>query len=264
MIVDVPRDPAPPPAIVETMDAVLRRTTHQVTTHDGVQIAFDLYQQPGRDTVLIICPGFFQSKNTLTFRRLATELARERDVLCLDFRGHGDSTGLYTFGAREDVDLEAVLQWAQAHYPRVVLLGFSLGAATALQVASQHGGVQGLIAISAPATEQIEFRWWTLEGLRTGLEGLESRAGCRPGNPWLPKPRPIDAIPRLASIPILLIHGTRDRIILPQHSERLYAQATGLTQLVFVEGGGHAEALYRRDPKRFLTMVETWLATVNP
>ena len=236
-----------------------------VATCDEVSIAFDVYRQPSRPTVLIICPGFFQSKNTPTFRRLATTLARERDVICMDFRGHGDSAGLYTFSAREDADLEAVLRWAHARYPHVALLGFSLGAATAIHVAGRQGGIDGLITVSAPmAFEEIEFKFWTPEAIRTGVTGLEACAGFRPGNPWLKKARPIDAIRHLAPTPVLLIHGTNDPIISHRHSERLYEKASDPKCLEIIPDGGHAEELYRQNPGKFLETVGGWLRRSKP
>lgn len=242
----------------------VRRSTHQVTTRDRARVVFDLYRRPGRNAVLIVCPGFFQSKSTPTFRRLAAALAHERDVICLDFRGHGDSSGLYTFSAREDADLEAVLEWAHPRYSEVVLLGFSLGAATAINVASRQRHIHGLIAVSTPTVfNQIEFRFWTPEAIRTGLHGLEPRTGCRPGNLWLTKPRPLERIRSLAPKPVLLIHGTRDRVILPHHSEQLYAQAAEPKRLLLIEGGGHAEELYRQAPARFLAVVHDWLQEMD-
>ena len=53
----------------------MERLQHQVATADRVQISFDLYREAGRDAVLVTCPGFFQSKETPAFRRLASALA---------------------------------------------------------------------------------------------------------------------------------------------------------------------------------------------
>ena len=238
----------------------LRRSGHVVMTSDGVRISFYLYHQAGGGKVLIICPGFFQSKETAIFEKLSRDLAQDQDVLCMDFRGHGRSGGLYTFSAKEGADLEAVLRWVHARYIHVVLLGFSLGAATAINVASQQGGVDGLIAVSAPmAFEEIEFKFWTPEAIRTGLTGLESGAGFRPGNPWLKKARPSDAIRHLATIPVLLIHGTDDPIISHRHSQRLYEMASDPKHMEIIPGGGHAEELYRQNPAGFASMIQTWL-----
>lgn len=235
---------------------------YQISTIDGVQISCDLYQKAGRDTVVVICPGFFQSKDTPTFQRLAGVLADSRDVLAMDFRGHGRSSGLYTFSAKECIDLEAVLDWARQRYQRIGILGFSLGAAIAINTLSKRQDhVQSLIAVSAPATfEEIEFKWWTPEAMRTGLDGLEPGAGCRPGNLLLKKERPTEHLQKLKPMPIFFIHGSRDVIVGVEHSRRLYAVASEPKRLEIIEGGSHAEALFRSDPTRFCDLVNVWWA----
>ena len=238
-----------------------------VSTNDGVNVSLDLYGQGAHGTAVIICPGFFQSKDTVTFQRMSRALAGRFDVLAMDFRGHGKSSGLYTFSAREGADLEAVLAFARVRYQRIGVVGFSLGAAIAINTVSRHPDqVRSLIAVSAPSTfEQIEFKWWTPEAMRTGMQGLEPGAGCRPGNPLLKKARPIERAPRLAPLPILFIHGTRDVIVGVEHSRRLFAAASEPKRLEIIEGGSHAEALFRDDPQRFSDLVNEWLAqTLDP
>ena len=242
------------------------RLTQTVTTADGIVVSTDLYRQGERDAAVIICPGFFQSKDTTTFQRLSHALVESSDVLAMDFRGHGRSGGLYTFSAQEGADLEAVLSWAAARYRHLGVLGFSLGGAVAINTVGRFTDqVNTLIAVSAPSSfEEIEFKFWTPEAMRTGLQGLEAGAGCRPGNPLLPKVRPIDSAPRLRGLPTLFIHGTRDVIVGVQHSRRLYAAASEPKRLEIVEGGSHAEALFRDEPERFTQLVRAWWAETLP
>lgn len=234
----------------------------QVKAADGTEIVFDRYRGPIHDAALIICPGFFQSRKTPTFRRLAAILSRYCSVLCMDFRGHGDSTGNYTFSALEGQDLEAVYRWAQERYDKVGVLGFSLGAATAINFAAKVSDIRTLVAVSPPTSfEEIEFKFWTTESLQTGLGVLEPGTGCMPGNPLLQKERPIDNIGRLSKVPVMLVHGTKDRIISSSHSERLYEAAGEPKRLLILEGGGHAEEMFLRIPEEFLPPIQDWLRT---
>lgn len=241
----------------------MRATSHYVTTKDGTRISFDQYPGQVRDTAVIVCPGFFQSKETATFRRLSAALAVFWDVLAMDFRGHGRSSGLFTFSAEEHADLEVVLAWAQARYAHLAVLGFSLGAATAIHVIGRHPDrVRGLVAVSAPSSfEEIEFKFWTPEAMRTGMVGLERGSGCRPGNLLLKKQRPVETI-REIDAPLLIIHGTNDVIIDIAHSRRLFTAACAPKRLAIVEGGSHAEALFRDDPDGFIRLIQPWLACV--
>ena len=236
------------------------RVTHQISASDGVTVSLDLYRHGSRDTVLVICPGFFKSKETATFQRMSCALANERDVLCMDFRGHGRSGGWYTFSAKEDADLAAVLSWAHQRYRRIGVLGFSLGAAVAINTVSRRPDrIQGLIAVSAPsAFERIEFKWWTREAIYRGLQGLEPGTGCRPGNLFLHKERPSENVQRLTDVPVLFVHGTRDVIVGARHSHELYAAASEPKRLEIIEGGSHAEALFRDEPEQFLRLVTGW------
>jgi len=239
---------------------LFERSRHQVSTADGIRISFELYREVRGDAVLIICPGFFQSKKTPTFQRLAGALSMDCDVVCMDFRGHGDSSGRFFFSAYEQADLNAVLDWIGKRYARVALLGFSLGAATAINVASRRKEIRSLIVVSAPAAfEDIEFKFWTPKAILTGIRGSEPGAGFWPGNPWVKKERPVDCIKSISPIPILLIHGTRDPIVLHRHSERLHRAAKEPKRLVLIEGGGHAEDLFRQKPEQFLPPVREWL-----
>ena len=249
-------------AVPSNLLAAMDRLTEAVSTTDGVTVSLDVYGHGARNAVVIICPGFFQSKDTPTFQRMSQTLTGKYDILAMDFRGHGRSSGLYTFSAREGADFEAVLLWARERYQRIGVLGFSLGAAIAINTVSRHQDiVQSLVAVSAPcAFEDIDFKFWTPEAIRTGMQGLESGAGCRPGSLLLKKERPIENVQKLKAIPVLFIHGTRDVIVGIQHSRRLYAAAPGQKRLETIEGGSHAEALFRDDPKRFSDLVIGWYA----
>lgn len=235
----------------------MKHQTFEISARDDTRISFDLYARAGEGELLVVCPGFFQSKETFLFRRLAADLAEDHDVLCMDFRGHGRSGGLYTFSAKEGADLEAVLEWARERYHAISLLGFSLGGAVAINTAARFQGcIRSLIAVGAPsAFEQIEYQVWKPEIIRDGLRGWDPRMGCRLGNPWLKKDRPVEMIRRL-NISVLLIHGTRDLIVSHRHSERLYQAAGEPKRLELIEGGGHAEELYRHHQARFLQLVQ--------
>jgi len=75
----------------------MKRTRHTVETTDGVSIAFEHYSVSEQGTAIVICPGFFKSKNAPIFQQIASDLAVLCDVICMDFRGHGDSSGGFTF-----------------------------------------------------------------------------------------------------------------------------------------------------------------------
>lgn len=95
----------------------MERSTHHVLTSDRIRIPFHLYQESDREAALIICPGFFQSKETPTLQRLANVLASSCGVVCMGFRGHGRSGELFSFSAHEQADLNAVLDCGDRGQP---------------------------------------------------------------------------------------------------------------------------------------------------
>ena len=58
----------------------------------------------------MLAPGFWRVRLARENRFLATHFARRGyDVAVLDFRGHGESGGAYSFGVTEHHDFQAVL-----------------------------------------------------------------------------------------------------------------------------------------------------------
>ena len=82
------------------------RKSHQVVhreakTTDGVAITYTLWRRPARE-LLILAPGFWRVRLARENLFLANFFVRRGyDVVVLDFRGHGDSKGSYTFGTFE-------------------------------------------------------------------------------------------------------------------------------------------------------------------
>ncbi len=110
------------------------------------------YEIHGTGQPLVVLHGAFMS--TASMRDLITSLARTRQVIAVDAQGHGRTGDLagrpLTFQNMAD-DVAALL--AALHLERADLLGYSMGATTALEVAVRHPQVVGkLVILSAPIT----------------------------------------------------------------------------------------------------------------
>lgn len=106
-----------------------RPASGMLCTSDNISISYDHYRK-GFDSVVIICPGFFNSKDNRWMRKAVGMLLGKYDVIIFDFRGHGKSGGKYTWSAKEDLDLNAVVDYAKlCGYKHIGILAFSLGAA---------------------------------------------------------------------------------------------------------------------------------------
>ena len=236
-------------------------------TSDDHVIHYDLYRN-GHRRVVIIAPGFFNSKEGVLLKELGQTLVDQYDVLIMDFRGHGRSSGLFHWTSREYLDLQAVLTYANTQYESIGVIGFSLGAATTIITASQTDSIDTVIAISAPTDFwKIDYRLWEFDVenhiLFTWLGPGRLSRGVRPGPFWLKKEEPIQRVEQL-KCPIFYIHGEEDWLITARHSEELYKKTPTPKRLAIIKNGPHAEFLIRRNKQEMVELIRTWLSETLP
>jgi alpha-beta hydrolase superfamily lysophospholipase len=78
-----------------------------VRTADGVTIAYTWWRRPSPE-IVVLAPGFWRVRRARENLYLATHFVRRGyDVVSIDFRGHGESGGAYTFGPSETHDFHA-------------------------------------------------------------------------------------------------------------------------------------------------------------
>ena len=187
---------------------------------------------------------------------IAADLAeRGFPVLLFDLRGSGASQGAFvTLGAREVRDVGGAIDFLVERGlapDGVNLLGFSMGAATALLTAPQEPLVRAVAADSAyvDLASVVEFHLAHREPwLRAFQPGvfLMSRVllGITPE-----RIRPIEAVPTLAErkLPLLAIHGQADSVVPFEHARRLVSAYGPEAQTYFLPGSEHLRA-YEHEP----------------
>ncbi|WP_317444147.1 alpha/beta hydrolase [Streptomyces collinus] len=210
----------------------------------------DASPAPSGSPVFVVAHGFTGDVDRPHVRRVADAFARYGAVVTFSFRGHGASGGRSTVGDKEVLDLAAAVEWARGlGHTRVVTVGFSMGGSVVLRHAALYPGtVDAVVSVSAPA------RWYyrgtapmrRLHWLVTRLGGrLVSRYGLRTRvhhRQWDPVPlSPVQAVPMIAPVPLLVVHGDRDGYF-PLDHPRMLAEAAGEHGELWVEHGmGHAE-----------------------
>ena len=235
--------------------------SHSVITTDGQTISFDYYQN-GFDHVVILAHGFYNSKQAVLFRDMAHDFSRRFDVIVMDFRGHGKSSGSFTWTAKEYLDIEAILNFTADKYRRVGLIGFSLGAAASLIAVSRTDRISSLIAVSPPTSFRlVDFRLFQMGFKENVVYNLfqEGRIGkgVRPGSLWMKKIRPLDIVDQIQT-PTLFVHGAKDWLILPWHTLQLYDKAKCYKELKIFPDGTHAEYIYRKYRAEFTDYLIGW------
>ena len=148
-------------------------------------------------------------------------------VLGIDYRGFGRSTPALPSEALAQEDTLAAWRWLAARHPDAprFLFGHSLGAAIAVQAASELEDAAGLIVegsfTSIPDVfASMKWGWLPLGGLIT---------------------QRFDAAERVqrVKVPLLVVHGSDDRVIPPALGRALYERAREPKRFVLVEGGSH-------------------------
>lgn len=229
-----------------------------VKTKSGVRISIR-HRTIAKDKALILAPGFFQSKETKTFKEIEKDLLPFFDVISMDFRGHGFSSGWYTFSAREKEDLHAVVDYARRRYKRVGVLGFSFGGTIAILAQAELNNIDSLACVGSPmAYKEIRYQWWWPHVIGKNIMEYEIGKGVRLGNPFLKKVNAIDVIDFAVPIPVLFIHGGEDRTVHERHSRALHKKANGPKEIIFFEKGAHAEQIYKKYPNEFIAAVKDW------
>lgn len=145
------------------------------------------------------------------------------DLFMLDYRGYGKSSGRIASQAQLEADVRAA--WAQLA-PRyagtpLVLFGRSLGTGLAAGLAAElQPALTVLVSpyLSLRALAAEHYRWVPAALLRYPLASDE-------------------ALPRVKG-PVLLIHGERDTLIPPSHSDRLAARVPQ-ARVLKVPDAGH-------------------------
>lgn len=230
-------------------------------TSDKVNIAANYYKHR-RDKVVIIAPGWCMTKDSKAFQQIAEFFAKDFDVISFDFRGHGKSEGLYTFTAREIMDMDTVIRFARKNrYDKIYLAGFSLGAALSLIYASKSRFIDKVIAVSAPSDfSKIENEMWKKEAWGETFKKFEFDrfASIRPYPLPLKKTKPIDIVEKI-NCPTLFIAGEKDPTVHAWHTEELYKKAKCIKQYKMFENGYHAEDLFLHFEKEFCELCINWL-----
>lgn len=244
------------------MSLKVKVTSDFLITKDKEKIAYTLYSK-GSKNLIVIAHGFFNSKECVLLKKLKDLLMPEYDVLLFDFRGHGKSSGLFSWTSFEANDLEAVLNFAKPKYEKIGLVGFSYGAAISIGVLSEKKLVDSLVCVSAPIDAlKVDIKFWELDWendieynifTKDGVIGK----GIRPGPFWLSKKNPIDVVSKVKT-PIFYIHGDKDWVTKYQHSVKLFRKTKSKKKILIIKDGTHAEFLMRKDGKVLVESIKKW------
>ncbi len=205
---------------------------------------------PTAPTVMLV-HGWASNKSEVL--KYAVPFHAVYNVVAFDLRGGGRSSKSdVTFGLREKLDLEAMIDWLErTKLPsHIAVMGNSMGGATAVMTAADDQRIEALILDSMHARVEdvigrrleVDEGHPSVPGTPAILLGIWLRTGIN-----LMDANPINYIPALDHRPLLLIHGTADQQDLPARSVNVNfaaAQAAGvLVEMHMCEGGWHGHVI---------------------
>lgn len=199
--------------------------------------------------------------------------------LVVSYRNDGEAPpsrdGKYALGDTEWLDVESALAFALARGAQsVVLVGWSMGGATVLQLATRSvlAGAVGGIMLESPVID-----WAAALAFQAKLAHLPAPVGVAAqailGSPWAPlltgQDDPIDFdrldLVRGASrltIPILLLHSDDDGYVPSTASHALALVRPDIVTMETFTVARHAK-LWNYDPVRWNAAIVSWLSTLD-
>ncbi len=227
---------------------------------------------PPRGTVLVL-HGIYTRGLTMLPQAKALTRAGYRAVL-VDLRGQGRSTGEYLgFGVQEAQDLSQVIDALDRERliaGEIGVWGISYGATTAIHLASVDSRVRAVVAIEPfgmlrPAIDH--FSHFIAPGIACFVSNQQMRRAVdRAGEVAGFDPNGSDAADAIqrTDAPVLLVHGTDDRVVPYWNSVVIGQAAPDHCQRIPIEGGGHVSLWFDCGGKvsaEATAWFDRWLAT---
>jgi fermentation-respiration switch protein FrsA (DUF1100 family) len=177
------------------------------------------------------------------------------NLFVFDYRGYGKSEGKVSRqGVYEDsvAAVEYIKSGTDIDQNKIILFGQSIGGANALAVAGNNRfeGIVGVATDSAFASYK-------------GV-AMDHTTLLKPFAALLISDRlsPENTVQNIAPVPLLLIHGTADRVVPYKHAQMLFEKAGEPKDLWTIPNGQHTEALgpYRAEfAPKLLAVFTKWV-----
>ncbi len=216
---------------------------------DGLNLSGWFLPATSRGVGIVLCHGFQTGRREMLSLAMALR-SRGFPVLLFDFRAHGESEGRWTScGLLEILDLEGAVRYMltrpEVMGSRVGVVGFSMGAAVSILTAAEVQEIGAVVADSSFASlrEVVANGYRVIWGLPSfpfasmSLWFAEKLVGVK-----AEAIRPLAAVASISPRPLLIIHGTADRLVPLRDAYRLYKAAGEPKEIWAVSGADHVQA----------------------
>ncbi|HHT67277.1 MAG TPA: alpha/beta fold hydrolase [Erysipelotrichaceae bacterium] len=230
-----------------------------INSFDNLKLYAKVYKNKSSNKVAILCHGF-RATGYRDFAGIAKGLIDEGlNVILIDQRAHGKSQGhSITFGIKEVKDVLGWIKYARKEFgedKQIILMGFSMGGATVLNLANKVRDDTIIIADS-PYCSPREIMKTSIKSVKLPasilypIVNLSSIVFARTNLNQLDA---YEAI-KNTKCKILIIHGTNDRIVPHVLSQKLAETYKEKIKYELFEGAKHGVS-YLRDIERYQKVV---------
>lgn len=229
-----------------------------VKTEDGLNISTYEVAVDSPKVVIVCLSGIHNPSVTEFFGHAKLFKEHGYSTILLDMRAHGESDGnKICLGYKEHLDVKAVVQYVkqQPTYNDVpiVLMGLSMGAATAINSVGKMQEIDGLISLSSFSSWEEVF----YENMKKSAPEIIAiieypfvylTTFLKYGTNSFTKPK--NKIRKLGNRPALLMHSTEDSQVSFANYERLIKHAPNHVETFVRDGDRHGITGFFTEPEK--------------
>jgi fermentation-respiration switch protein FrsA (DUF1100 family) len=185
------------------------------------------------------------------------------NVLMFDLRGHGESEGdRMSAGYHERKDLLGAIDFAKGRgFESIGVLGFSMGAATALMTAAESNDIDGIVSDSCFADladimgREFKARSGFPEFFLSPVLGMVKLIY----NVDFRDVKPVESVSQISMTPILFIHGAEDTFVPLEHAHRLKEASHNPENELWIAPGAEHVRAYVTSPAEYISRTTAFL-----
>ncbi len=212
-----------------------------IKVQDGRKIAALYFPAPTPETYTVLY-SYGNLEDLAGKRKQLLEFHRRGyGAIGYDYEGFGSSEGESSLTAALR-DADAVYQYltnvCKVPPERIIAVGFSMGSGPACYLSHRYplGGM--VLEGGLASVLQVIIPW-------SGWPGDHF-----PNSSWLSQ----------SKVPVLIFHGTKDKVVPYRNAEKNYREAAGRKQLVRVPGAGHQDILKVLGEDRYFQILDEFFA----